>query len=71
MHFFSTPLLNYPKSECLAMSLGRASRNRRDQGGVASPESFLGCYLIKSYENPAAQITFAGGYRSSITGLWP
>ncbi|HUU16378.1 MAG TPA: hypothetical protein VMW72_04450 [Sedimentisphaerales bacterium] len=45
-----------------------ASEYRCIHGGAGSPESFLGCYLVKSYENPAIHTTFSGGHRSSING---
>jgi len=49
--------LNCHKSECLAMYIGQSCGDRCSYGGRENPESFSGCYLIKSYENPALLIT--------------
>jgi len=69
MRFFSTPLLNCPKSECLAMYIGQSCGDRCSYGGRENPEPFLGSYLIKSYDNPAIRTSFCGVHRSSIMGI--
>lgn len=50
------------------MFAGNMVCERRKYGAAPTPERYFGRALLNPFENPAGQITFAGGYHSSING---
>jgi hypothetical protein len=51
------------------MFAGDVVCERRLYRSAAAPEPYFGQFLLNPFENPAGQITFAGGYHSLISSL--
>ncbi|MHC4086355.1 MAG: hypothetical protein ACYSWZ_09890 [Planctomycetota bacterium] len=51
------------------MFAGNVVCERRKYGATHTPERYFGRDLLNPFENPAGQITFAGGYHSLISSL--